>query len=107
MLGAVSAQGVLAAPDAPVIDEGTRVSDFHRVNAVDPLTAEERRQLQRGHVIAPEVCPFDDLSRADLAICDGATMIPEELPVEDDRYIKKGMKFDSLQELRFFLRTTR
>ena len=66
-------------------------------------TAEELRMLKLAHVEVPAVSNAKDLSRIDRAICD-STIFESECVIDSDcPEIRKGMKFNSLPELQFFL----
>ena len=65
--------------------------------------AEELRMLKLAHVEVPAVSNAKDLSRIDRAICD-STIFESECVIDSDcPEIRKGMKFNSLPELQFFL----
>jgi len=66
-------------------------------------TAEELHMLKLAHVEVPAVSNAKDLSRIDRAICD-STIFESECVIDSDcPEIRKGMKFNSLPELQFFL----
>ena len=77
-------------------------------NAIDDdprfiYTAEELCMLKLAHVEVPAVSNAKDLSRIDRAICD-STIFESECVIDSDcPEIRKGMKFNSLPELQFFL----
>jgi len=59
--------------------------------------------LKLAHVKVPAVSNAKDLSRIDRAICD-STIFESECAIDSDcPKIRKGMKFNSLPELQFFL----
>jgi hypothetical protein len=64
----------------------------------------ELRQLKAVHVEVPSVPNFIDISMADQAICDTdlALLVDEVLDIEEVE-IKKGMVFDMLEHLNYFL----
>jgi hypothetical protein len=64
----------------------------------------ELRQLKAVHVEVPSVPNFLDISKVDKAICDtGLSLLGDELPDSEEVHIKKGMVFDTLEHLKFFL----
>jgi hypothetical protein len=64
----------------------------------------ELRQLKAVHVEVPSVPNFLDISKVDQAICDtGLSLLSDELSDSEEVYIKKGMIFDTLEHLKFFL----
>ena len=79
---------------------GTTVNnDDQRFN----YTAEELRMLKLAHVEFSAVSNAKDLSRIDRAICDSTIFESECVIDSDSPEIRKGMKFNSLPELQFFL----
>ena len=66
-------------------------------------TTEELRMLKLDHVEVPAVSNAKDLSRIDRAICDSYIFENESVIDSDSPEIRKGMKFNSLLELQFFL----
>ncbi|CAD6333995.1 unnamed protein product [Miscanthus lutarioriparius] len=64
----------------------------------------ELRQLKAIHVEVPSVPNFMDISTVDEAICDtGLTLLANEVPDSEEVEIKKGMRFDTLEHLKYFL----
>ena len=52
----------------------------------------------------PSVPNFMDISTVDEAICDtGLTLLADEVPDSEEVEIKKGMIFDTLEHLKYFL----
>ena len=66
-------------------------------------TAEELRMMKLAHVEVPAVSNAKDLSRIHRAICDSYIFESESVIDSDSPEIRKGMKFNSLPELQFFL----
>ena len=66
-------------------------------------TAEELRMMKLAHVEVPAVSNAKDLSRIHRAICDSFIFESESVIDSDSPEIRKGMKFNSLPELQFFL----
>ena len=66
-------------------------------------TAEELRMLKLAHVEVLTVSNAKDLSRIHRAICDSNIFESECVIDSDSPEIRKGMKFNSLPELPFFL----
>jgi rhodanese-related sulfurtransferase len=64
----------------------------------------ELRQLKVVHVEGPLVPNFMDISTVDEAICDiGLTLLADDIPDNEEVEIKKGMVFDMLEHLKYFL----
>jgi hypothetical protein len=64
----------------------------------------ELRQLKAVHLEVPSVPNFIDISMADQAICDtGLTLLAVEVPDSEEVEIKRGMAFDMLEHLKYFL----
>ena len=60
----------------------------------------ELRQLKAVHVEVPSVPNFIDISMVDQAICDtGLTLLANAAPKSEEVEIKKGMLFDTLENL--------
>jgi hypothetical protein len=56
------------------------------------------------HVEVPRVPNFMDLSMVDEAVCDTRlSMLEDEVPESEDMEIKKGMVFETLEHVKFFL----
>ena len=66
-------------------------------------TAEELRMMKLAHVEVPAVSNDKDLSRIHRVICDSYVFESESVIDSDSPEIRKGMKFNSLPELQFFL----
>jgi len=66
-------------------------------------TTKELRMLKLAHVEVPAVSNAKDLSRIDRAICDSTIFESECVIDSDSPEIRKGMKFNFLPELQFFL----
>jgi len=65
----------------------------------------ELRQLKAVHVELPSVPNFRDISMVDQAICDtGLSLLADEVPDSEEVEIKKGMIFDTLEHLKYFLK---
>ena len=65
---------------------------------------DELRQLKAGHVEVPSVPNFMDISTVDEAICDtGLMLLANEVLDSKEVEIKKGMVFDKLEHLKYFL----
>jgi hypothetical protein len=83
-------------------------ADTIRVPADGSLRMEyndiELRQLKAVHVEVPSVPNLLDISKVDQAICDtGLSLLGDELADSEEVHIKKGMLFDTLEHLKFFL----
>ena len=64
----------------------------------------ELRQLKAFHVEVPSVPNFMDISMVDQAICDTSlSLLADEVPDSEEVEIKKGMVFDRLEHLKYFL----
>ena len=64
----------------------------------------ELRQLKVVHVDVPSVPSFMDISMVDEAICDpGLTLLANLVGESEELEIKKGMVFDTLEHLKYFL----
>jgi hypothetical protein len=64
----------------------------------------ELRQLKAVHVEVPSVPNFMDISMVDQEICDiGLSLLADEVPNSEEVEIKKGMVFDMLEHLKYFL----
>ena len=64
----------------------------------------ELRQLKVVHVKVPLVPNFMDISMVDQAICDTSLTLLADAVVESEEIeIKKGMVFDTLEHLKYFL----
>jgi hypothetical protein len=64
----------------------------------------ELRQLKVVHVEIPSVPNFMDISMVDQAICDtGLMLLADEIADSEEVEIKKGMVFDTLEHLKYFL----
>ena len=62
------------------------------------------RQLKAVHVEVPSVPNFMDISMVDQAICDtDLTLLADEVPDSEEVEVKKGMVFDTLEHLKYFL----
>ena len=59
--------------------------------------------MKLAHVEIPTVSNAKDLSRIHRAICDSYIFESESVIDNDSPEIRKGMKFNSLPELQFFL----
>ena len=59
--------------------------------------------MKLAHVEVPAVSNDKDLSRIHRAICDSYVFESESVIDSDSPEIRKGMKFNSLPELQFFL----
>jgi hypothetical protein len=69
---------------------------------VPEFTPTKLRQLEVVHVDVPEVSVFHSVSRK--AYCDSGLCLTEVNPDSGQLFITKGMQFDNLEELKFFLR---
>ncbi|CAL5021779.1 unnamed protein product [Urochloa decumbens] len=69
---------------------------------LSPLTPLEQRQLQAVHVEVPQVPLFHSIPRK--AYCDSGLRLGSIEPDSGEDLISKGMIFDSLEELKFFMR---
>jgi hypothetical protein len=64
----------------------------------------ELRQMKAVHVKVPSVPNFMDISMVEQAICDtGLLLLADEVPYTEEVEIKKGMIFDTLEHLKYFL----
>jgi hypothetical protein len=64
----------------------------------------ELKQLKVVHVEVPSVPNFMDISMVDQAICDtGLMLLADGIPYSEEVEIKKGMMFDTLEHLKYFL----
>jgi hypothetical protein len=64
----------------------------------------ELRQLKAIHVEVPSVPNFMDISMVDQAVCDtGLTLLADDVAESEETEIKKGMVFDTLEHLKYFL----
>jgi hypothetical protein len=64
----------------------------------------ELRQLKVVHVEVPSVPNFMDISMVDQVLCDtGLTLLDDEVAESEETEIKKGMVFDTLEHLKYFL----
>jgi hypothetical protein len=64
----------------------------------------ELRQLKAVHVKVPLVPNFVDMSMVDQGICDTSlSLLGDELADTEEVEIKKGMVFDTLEHLKYFL----
>jgi hypothetical protein len=62
------------------------------------------RQLKIVHVEIPSIPNFMDISMVDQATCEsGLTLLPDEIADSEEVEIKKGMVFDTLEHLKYFL----
>jgi hypothetical protein len=69
---------------------------------VPKFTQTKLRQLKVVHVDVPEVSVFHSVPRK--AYCDSGLHLTEVDPNSGQLFITKGMQFDNLGELKFFLR---
>jgi hypothetical protein len=64
----------------------------------------ELRQLKAVHVEVPSVPNFMGISMVDQALCDtGLMLLDDEVAQSEKTEIKKGMMFDTLEHLKYFL----
>jgi hypothetical protein len=64
----------------------------------------ELRQLKAAHVKIPSIPNFMDISMVDQAICDTSlTLLANEIADSEEVEIKKGMVFDTMEHLKYFL----
>jgi hypothetical protein len=64
----------------------------------------ELSQLKAVHVEVPSVPNFMDISMVDEAVCDtGLTLLGNEVAESEEMEIKKGMLFDTLEHLKYYL----
>jgi hypothetical protein len=62
------------------------------------------RQLKVVHVHVPSVPNFMDISMVDQAVCETSlTLLANDVAESEEMEIKKGMVFDTLEHLRYFL----
>jgi len=66
-------------------------------------TPNELQLLKEYHVELPSVSNAKDISMVHKAICESTMVNLEGIPYSENPVIKKGMKFNSLEELKFFL----
>ena len=71
---------------------------------IPPLTTEERMQLRAVNVEVPNVPLFEDISLANGLVCDMGLELSEPEPDGQNELISMGMIFDSLDELKHFMR---
>ncbi|CAL5068364.1 unnamed protein product [Urochloa decumbens] len=69
---------------------------------LSPLTTLELRQLETVHVEVPQVSLFHSIPRK--AYCDSGLRLGSIEPDSGEDLISKGMIFDSLEKLKFFMR---
>jgi hypothetical protein len=85
------------------VDEASRGSVYTLSGfRVLEFTQTELRQLEAVHVDVPEVSVLHSVPRK--AYCDSGLRLSEVDPDSGQLFIKKGMQFDNLEELKFFLR---
>ena len=65
---------------------------------------QEIRTLKAVHVDVPEVPGYEDISLTKNALCDNGLISTEEERDGEKELIKKGMLFDSLDEVKFWFR---
>jgi hypothetical protein len=65
---------------------------------------QEVRTLKAVHVDVPEVPSYEDISLTKNALCDNGLMSTEEEQDSEKELVKKGMLFDSLDEVKFWFR---
>jgi hypothetical protein len=64
----------------------------------------EVSQLKVVHVEVPSVPNFMDISMVDQTVCDtGLTLLADDVVETEETEIKKGMMFDTLEHLKYFL----
>jgi hypothetical protein len=64
----------------------------------------ELRKLKAVHVEVPSVPNFMDISMVDQVVCDtGLTLLSDEVAESEEVEIKKGMVFDTLEHLKYFV----
>uniref|UniRef100_K3YLA0 SWIM-type domain-containing protein n=1 Tax=Setaria italica TaxID=4555 RepID=K3YLA0_SETIT len=94
--------------DAPQFDTAT-VHDVEGIGRMDEYfsyTQNELRLLKERDVELPSVPNDKDISMVHKAICESSMVNFEGIPFNENPVIKKGMKFKSLEELKFSWLTT-
>jgi hypothetical protein len=86
------------------VDEASRGS-VHTLSGfrVPEFTQTELRQLEAVHVDVPKVSVLHSVPRK--AYCDLGLRLSEADPDSGQLFITKGMQFDNLEDLKFFLIT--
>lgn len=79
------------------------VEGIGRMDECFSYTQNELRLLKEHDAELPSVSNDKDISTVHKAICESSTVNSKGIPFSESPVIKKGMKFKSLEELKFFL----